>query len=221
MKALVLLSGGLDSCVALWWARAQGWEVEALSIDFFKRGRRERRAAREVARAAQVRLLTMRLPQVREGVDLIGEERRNLGGRAPDGFIPARNLAYYGLAAHIALRRGARRIVGGHTAEDGKTFPDASDRFFRQLAKLLASSAPPSRGAVLPVMPLIARTKPEVIRLGMRLGAPIHLTWSCYRDRAQPCATCAACRGRDEAFKSAGLSKKEVSGRRAARKGRR
>ena len=207
MKALVLLSGGMDSCVALWWAKSRGWKVEALTIDFHRRGRREAAAARAVARDAGVRLHTARMDFMRDEEDLSAEEIRNLGSRLPQGYIPARNLAFYGIAAHVGLRRGARRLVGGHTAEDVRNFGDASRAFFKDLSRALASSSPRKRPALRPVMPLIAMTKPQVARLGARLGAPLGLTWSCYRDRRLPCNECPACRGRQEAFKSAGVSK--------------
>jgi len=206
MKALVLLSGGMDSCVALWWAKSRGWKVEALTIDFHRRGKREAAAARGVARRAGVKLHTVRMEFVRDEEDLSSAELRNLGSRVREGYIPARNLAFYGIAAHLGLRRGARRLVGGHTAEDGRDFGDASRAFFKHLSSALASSSPRKRPALRPVMPLITMTKPQVARLGARLGAPLGLTWSCYRDRRLPCDECPACRGRREAFKSAGLS---------------
>ncbi len=178
--ALVLVSGGIDSAVALWWARER-FRAAALSFDGAGRPRGEVRACAALVRRAGV-------PHVRVAVPF-------LRPRA-SGYVPARNLVFHGIAFSIAEERGARAVVAGHNRSDAGIFEDARPAFFRRLERL--------NGGVRIVLPLERRSDAEVIALGLRLGAPLELTWSCYRDGARPCRRCSACRGRIESFRLSG-----------------
>lgn len=176
-RAIVLLSGGIDSAVALWWARDR-YAVTALSFDGARRPRGEVWACRAIAKEARV-------PHVR--VDLPFLEAR------ADGYVPGRNLVYHAAAISIAERRGARAVVAGHNKSDARHFADARPGFFRRLLTLA--------DGVKIVRPFAAMNDVQVARLGQRLGVPLELTWSCYRDGAVPCGRCAACRGRRAALR--------------------
>lgn len=206
-KAVVLISGGVDSCVALRLALLKNLGVTALTFDYRKRSRGERISTLRIAKAERVPLERVRLDDITSIEDLAPIERKALGKRAPDGFIAAKNAVFYSHAAHLAMRIGARYIIGGHNASDLELFPDASPKFFDRLQSVLDLSAP--RGVRPPKLyfPLRLRSKPEVVRLGVQIRAPLDLTWSCYRDLTAPCGRCAACESRQEAFKSAGFSK--------------
>lgn len=185
MKAVVLASGGLDSAVALFWAarRFGPRHLSVLSFDYAGRPRQERRALARVARAAGVRRVeTAMLPLVRP---------MRGAGRAP-GYIPAKNLVFYGLALAHAERLGARTVVGGHSRDDGRAYPDATAGFFRGLERLARSG--PFRPRLL--MPLIGLSGAGIVRLGRRLGVPLERTWTCRIDGPSPCARCDACRSR-------------------------
>ena len=190
-RALVLLSGGLDSTVALWWALDRGMEAVALSFRYPGRPRGEERAAREVATRAGLRLREADVPFLLEARD--ADPHRF--ARAPPGYVPSRNALFYAAACHHAQILGCEAIVGGHNAEDAACYPDASAAFFADLERLLlrglwvAPGAPPPRL----VMPLLGLTKDEVLALGERLGAPVERTWSCYEDGGAPCLACPAC----------------------------
>lgn len=208
MRAIVLLSGGLDSAVALYWARTQGWEVHTTEFEYHERPERERRACRDLCERATItnRIVTP-IPFIREIADIPERELANSAlARAPQGYIPLRNLIFYALSGYHAEILGARYIVGGHNRTDSESFPDAGKAFWDQLNRIL-TIAIWSHGEVGTriVLPLIEMGKVEVIRLGRQLGVPFDLTWSCYFDADRPCGACESCIERDAAFAAAGL----------------
>jgi 7-cyano-7-deazaguanine synthase len=190
-RALLLLSGGLDSAVALWWARAEGLDVIPLSFTYPGRPRGEARAARALAeRAGTPPPLEAHLPFLREARDAGWAD-------APRGYVPARNALFYAAAVHHAELLACGVVIGGHNGGDGERFPDATRAFFTPLEALLAQGlwrtgsdvrAPPRL-----LMPLLDLTKRDVVALGRRLGAPLELAWSCYEDGPAACGACPAC----------------------------
>ncbi len=208
MRAIVLMSGGLDSAVALYWARSQGWDISTIEFEYHLRPERERRASSELRRSAGIyNQVVVSIPFIREAADVPAHEQSNSRlGAAPEGYIPARNLIFYSLSAYHAEISGARYIVGGHNRTDCESFPDAGWEFWKQLNGLLRTALwSYSQVQTEIILPLIDKDKAEVIRLGNSLGVPFELTWSCYYDAAEPCGACASCLERAEAFAAAGL----------------
>jgi 7-cyano-7-deazaguanine synthase len=203
MQAIVLLSGGLDSAVAMYWAKSQGWDVIATEFEYYERPERERGACRDLRSHAGIPdVITVPMPFLREISDVPAQELNNPAlARAPQGYIPLRNLIFYALAAYHAEIRGARYIVGGHNRADCESFPDAGEAFWQQLNRILGLAIW-SHAAIRTeiVLPLLTLGKAEVIRLGYRLGVPFDLTWSCYHNAVQPCGTCESCLERAQAF---------------------
>ncbi len=205
-RAVVMLSGGIDSTVALWWAKARGLDAIALSIEYSGRPHRELAAVDEIARAADAlplhRIdvpfveLASRLPAYHDPVKPI-----------PYGYIPLRNLLFYSMAAYHADASGARYVVGGHLVDDALAFPDANLSYFDDLNELLARSTNgwSRAGAPMIVLPFSGMKKEEVLREGARLGVPFDLTWSCWMDGEEPCGTCISCKDRAEGFTKAGM----------------
>lgn len=220
MRAIVLLSGGLDSAVTLYWARSQGWEVFPIEFEYHERPERERRACEALlAHSGITNRIVVPIGFIREIVDVPAQEMANpFLLRAPQGYIPARNLIFYSLAAYQAEILGARYIVGGHNRTDCESFPDAAKAFWDQLNQILKiaiwSYAEVQTEIVLP---LIEMGKSEVIRLGSELGVPFDLTWSCYFNADQPCGACESCLEGAEAFAAATQSDPKPSGRQVAK----
>ena len=208
-RALVLLSGGLDSAVCLWWTRQQGWDPLAMTVDYHARPTAETRAIRDLLSAANVHeLVTIPLPFLKEVDDLKKEGLRNpLLSAAPDPYIPARNLIFYALAGYYAETLGTPLIVGGHNGIDPETFPDSSPDFFvlvNSLYRLGLWSFPKSSVSIK--LPLAGKPKAEVVSMGLKLGVPFDRTWSCYWDGEKHCGRCASCLERKEAFRGLGLA---------------
>jgi 7-cyano-7-deazaguanine synthase len=202
-KAIVLISGGIDSTVALWWVMRKGWEPIPLTVDYFARAKAEKTATRRILKKARIdRLIEVPLDSVKEVSDLAKEGR--LPGRikhAPEGYIPARNMIFYSIAAYYAEVFGAEYIVGGHNKGDPEEFPDSSPSFFRLMNGLLRMGLWSYRQKAVKVLtPLKDKTKQEVVRLGLRLGAPLDLTWSCRFDAKRPCGKCSSCIERNQAL---------------------
>jgi len=207
-KALVLLSGGIDSAVCLWWAHRQGWDLLPLTVDYYDRPAAELRAIRSLLSQLGIcELVEIPLPFLKEVSDLKNDGLRNadLEG-APPSYVPARNMVFYALAGYYAEITGTPLIVGGHNGVDPKTFPDSSPDFFthvNSLYKLGLWSYP--RRAVSIKLPLAGKPKEEVIELGLRLGVPFERTWSCYSDGERHCGRCPSCLERKEAFRHLGV----------------
>jgi len=145
------------------------------------------------------------LRAVKEVYDLAREGRvpRTLKD-APEGYIPARNMIFYSIAAYYAEVFGAEFIVGGHNRGDPEEFPDSNPSFFRQMNISLRMGLWSYRQKAVKILtPLRDKTKQDVVRLGLRLGAPLRLTWSCRFDGKEPCGKCSSCIERDQALASA------------------
>ncbi len=177
----MLVSGGIDSAVALAWAQER-YPATALSYDGAGRPRGEVRACAAIARRARAELIRVPTPYLRP---------------RDSGYVPARNLVLHAIALSIAEDRGADVVVAGHNQSDATHFGDARPAYFRRVESL--------GNGVRILLPLARMTDAQVISLGARMGVPLELTWSCYRDGRRPCRRCAACRGRIESFRIAGL----------------
>jgi 7-cyano-7-deazaguanine synthase len=180
-KAVVLVSGGIDSAVALDWA-LERYRPIAVSFAVAGRPRGEVRACAAIVKRAGVEHVRVAVPFLRPRAS---------------GYAPARNLVYHAIALAIAEERGAAAVVAGHNASDAAAFADARPAYFRKIERL-------GKGIRI-VLPFQRMTDARVIVEGMRRGVPLELTWSCYRDGARPCGRCSACRGRIESFHQSGM----------------
>ncbi len=207
-RALVLLSGGIDSAVSLYWSLSRGWEVTSIEFEYYKRPQGERRACRHLREKAGIReSIVVPIDFVREASD---QPESILLNRAllksPEGYIPARNLLFYAVAAYYAELGGRRYIVGGHNRTDSESFPDAGKRFFAQLNELLKAALwSHSQVHTEVILPLIDLDKPHVVDLGRQLNVPFDLTWSCYCDAETPCGSCESCLEREAAMSAANI----------------
>lgn len=215
MKAVVLLSGGLDSYTAAAIARAQGFELYGLSVQYGQRHAVELTAARRVAASLEV------AQQIEVSVDLSSIGGSALTGSAPVPkdrpmsdtgipitYVPARNTVFLALALGWAEVLGARDIVIGVNALDYSGYPDCRPEFiqaFEHLASLATKAG--VEGARFHLhTPLIAMTKAQIITRGLELGLDYGLTHSCYDPDAsgRPCGRCDSCVLRAKGFQEAG-----------------
>jgi len=212
IRSIVLLSGGLDSAVALFWALKRGYNVETLTFDYFRRSKRETRACQEIAKYAKVKSRIVKLEFLKEVEDSKKESKNPLLKKAPSAYIPSRNIIFYGIASSFAEIADAKYIIGGHNKNDVESFPDSSQSFFDHFNNT-ALMGKISKGRTGKIgMPLSRLDKSEVIKLGWKLGVPFEMTWSCYSSDRKPCKKCPSCRLRIDAFRKAGISDPLMAG---------
>ena len=204
-----MLSGGLDSATCLYWAKSKFSKVSAITFNYFGRLENERRAALAIAKKARVKeIIEIDLPFVKEASDFGGKFKKKRGSDDDRwlSYVPARNMIFYSIAAHYAEYLGMSRIVGGHNLHDVKFFKDASRDYIEKInslfkeACLLCGDKPYQI-----VLPLAEMERKEIIRLAIRLGLPIEMTWSCHIGGRSHCGKCYACRQRLQAFGALGL----------------
>ena len=205
IRSIVLLSGGLDSAVALFWALKKGHYVEALTFDYFLRSRKEILACKKISKLVGVKSTVVTLGFLKEIEDSKKEAVNPLLANAPSAYIPSRNIIFYGIASSFAEIIDAKYIVGGHNKNDVESFPDSSPKFFERFnaTASLGKISKDRTGHV--TLPFSRLEKSEVVKLGSKLNVPFEMTWSCYASDKAPCGKCHSCILRSRAFREAGL----------------
>jgi len=220
-KAVVLLSGGLDSMVCAALAREQGFEVFALTIDYNQRHRVEIEAARAIAGKLADRHIFLPIKLTACGGSArtadIDVPKVGPGNAIPITYVPARNTVFLSLALAWAEAEGARDLFIGANALDYSGYPDCRPAFietFERLAKV-ATKAGDEGEDFLVHAPLLAMTKADIAREAARLGLDAGMSWSCYDPQpgGQPCGQCESCRLRAKGFAEAGLADPLVEAR--------
>jgi 7-cyano-7-deazaguanine synthase len=228
-KAVVLLSGGLDSTTCLYKAKEQGYEPIALSFDYGQRHKAELQAARRIAGHLGIehRIISVDLRKIGGSAltsDIAvpkGGEHLKTAGVIPVTYVPVRNLIFLALAYALAEASGAAAIYIGVNAIDYSGYPDCRPDFiesFSRTAALASKAGREGHGADI-VTPLITLSKAEIAAEALRLRVPVELTWSCYDPQIRgtklvPCHNCDACILRRDGFMVAGyaLSPEEIYG---------
>lgn len=216
-RAVVLLSGGLDSATAAAWAQAAGCEVAALTVDYGQRQRHELEAARRVAfrlgisdhRVVAVDLRAIGGSALTADVE-VPKDRSGIGLDVPVTYVPARNTVFLALLAGLAEVIGAEDLVIGANVQDYSGYPDCRPAFLRAFAETarLGTRAGVEGARIAVHAPLLHLSKAGIIRLGHALGVGYGLTLSCY-DPPGPfvhCGRCDACRLRRAGFTEAGIA---------------
>jgi 7-cyano-7-deazaguanine synthase len=225
-RAVVLLSGGLDSATCLALARADGFDPACLLVQYGQRHAVELERARVVARAqgvGEVRVVTVDLRAIGGSAltaDVPVPKDRPAGERAegiPVTYVPARNTVFLALALGLAETLGATDVYIGVNAVDYSGYPDCRPEFIRAFEALanLATRAGVEGARFHIHAPLSGMTKVEIIRTGMRLGVDYALTHSCYDPdgEGRACGRCDSCLIRREGFRAAGVSDPTVYAR--------
>jgi 7-cyano-7-deazaguanine synthase len=218
-RAVVLLSGGLDSATAAAWARREGFTIHALTVDYGQRHRAELDAARAVARElGAVEHVVVKVDLAAFGGSALvdadiavpkGRADEPIAAGIPVTYVPARNTVLLALALGFAEVREAAAIVLGVNAIDYSGYPDCRPEFLAAFTRLAAVATKGGIEGHAPriLAPLVECSKAEIIQLGTTLGVDYGLTTSCYDPAAdgRPCGGCDACRLRAAGFATAGL----------------
>ncbi len=214
-KAVVLLSGGLDSATAAAQAQADGYEVVALSLFYGQRHDRELDAARAIVKALKIQthqILDVRLSQwggssLTDSTQTVPTQGTE-SGVIPSTYVPGRNTVFISIALSLAEAVGATAIYLGINAVDYSGYPDCRPEYleaFQSLANLSSKVGIEGHAPKL-IAPLVLDSKVDIVRRALKLGVPIELTWSCYQGGDIPCGVCDSCRIRDRALVEAGRS---------------
>jgi len=219
-KSVVLLSGGMDSCVCTAIARQRhgAGNVALLHAGYGQRTQqRERRAFEEIVGFYGVsEKLIVQLDHFRAiGGSALTDQKipvpeNELGSPGPGGseipvtYVPFRNAHLLSVAVSWAEAIGAQAIYIGAVAEDSSGYPDCRPEYYRVFQDLIKVGTRPETDIEL-VTPVIGMRKGEIVRHGLALGAPLHLTWSCYQGEELACGACDSCLLRLRAFAEAGV----------------
>ena len=213
-KAVVLLSGGLDSTTTLAQAIADGNEVVALSFRYGQRHSKELVAAKNVADFFKVKhvivdidLSMFRSALTDKNIDVPeNRDEEQMGSDIPVTYVPARNIIMLSVAAGLCESVDADKIYIGANSVDYSGYPDCRPEFFAEYEKMINIGTKAGvEGHPIKIMtPIQHATKADIVRLGKKLGAPLHLTWSCYEGGEKACGKCDSCQLRLRGFEEAG-----------------
>ena len=221
MKALVLSSGGVDSttCLAIAVEKYGSENVVTLSVSYGQKHAKEIEAARKVAEYYHVEHLEIDLTKIfeysncsllthsKEDIpkESYAEQLEKTNGTPVSTYVPFRNGLFLSTAASIALSKGCGIIYYGAHSDDaaGNAYPDCSSEFHNAISNAIYLGS----GNQLKLRaPFVNLAKSEVVKLGLELGVPDHLTWSCYEGGEKPCGKCGTCIDRRNAFELNGVS---------------
>jgi len=210
-KAIVLLSGGLDSATTLYLARQRGYRCFCLIFDYNQKHKREIASAKRIAKITKCDFEVIKVKLPCESSSLLDKKipipayrKRRL---IPSTYVPGRNLVFLSFAVSFAESLKAEAIFIGANAIDFSGYPDCRQEFydaFKKTIKVGTKTGVQDKGIKI-FTPLIKKSKAEIIRLGFRLGVPYKYTWSCYRGTKRPCGVCDSCKLREKGFKNAGI----------------
>ncbi|MFZ2314714.1 MAG: 7-cyano-7-deazaguanine synthase QueC [Gammaproteobacteria bacterium] len=213
-KAIVLLSGGLDSTTCLAYAKAQGFECEALSFNYGQRHQAELIAAKKIAGQFGVKHHIFELGIHQFGGSALTDaniavpENNHSATGIPSTYVPARNTIFLSIALGFAETAHAKAIFVGVSAIDYSNYPDCRPEYiqaFQHLANL-ATKMGVEEGGITIETPLIHLSKAETIAMGLKLGVDYSATVSCYQadSEGRACGKCASCELRKKGFAEAG-----------------
>ncbi|MFA5272014.1 MAG: 7-cyano-7-deazaguanine synthase QueC [Candidatus Omnitrophota bacterium] len=208
-KAVILLSGGLDSTTALYFAKKRGYALTALIFDYHQRHKKEIAAAKKIIKLNKIKYHLVKtdfswthssLTDIKKHVPI----NRSLSARTiPSTYVAARNIVFLSYAFSLAESIGAKRIFIGAHVQDYSGYPDCRPEFLKAFQQAVNKGMKQSNIKI--EAPLIDKSKKEIITLGLKLGVPFEYTWSCYDGGAKPCGKCDSCRFRIKAFEELGL----------------
>lgn len=213
-RALVIASGGLDSTVAATKLLREGYEVTLLHFNYrHKAEEREREAVRKIAEYLHVPLIELDTELFRVignstllkgGGEIVKDRNGEEGAEFAHEWVPARNSIFLTVALGIAEAQGYDAVAAGINLEESGAYPDNEMELMRLFNRLSPYVTGPNKKVEV-LMPVGNLVKHEIVRLGVEIGAPLHLTWSCYEGGEKHCGKCGPCYMRKTAFRINGL----------------
>ena len=207
-RAVVLLSGGLDSATSLYFAKYKGYETFCLIFDYGQRHKKEIAQAKQIAElsGSEWELVKFQMPW--KGSSLLDKkmavpQHRNLADVSiPSTYVPARNIIFLSFAASFAESIKAQAIFIGANQIDYSGYPDCRDEFLRKFSQAVNSGTKQGvEGKSLVIQaPLVKKNKAQIVKLAKKLKVPLELTWSCYNGGKFSCGVCDSCRLRQQGF---------------------
>jgi len=209
-KAVILLSGGIDSTTTLYFAKNKNYKCHCLIFDYSQRHRREIESAKRIAKRAKCpyRLIKFSLPW--RGSSLLDRRLdipQKRSQEIPSTYVPARNTIFLSFALSYAESIGAEVIFIGANSLDYSGYPDCRPEFYQAFSKVISvgTKAGVEKREIKIKTPLIKKTKAEIIKMGLQLRVPFELTWSCYKGGKLPCGECDSCYFRAKGFREVGI----------------
>ena len=208
-KAVVLLSGGLDSTTLLCYAKAKKYKPFCLIFNYGQRHKKEILQAKRIAEIAQCPYYVVQIKMPWQGSALLDKKlalphHEEINPQEiPATYVPSRNIIFLSFAASYAEVIEAEGIFIGANAIDYSGYPDCRPEFMQAFQTVLQKGLKTGvKGRTIKIFtPLIHKTKAQIIRMGIKLNAPYHLTWSCYKGAKKPCGVCDSCLLRAKGFK--------------------
>ena len=215
-KAVILLSGGLDSAVTLYIAKRSGYDCRCLLFDYGQKHRKEIGCAKKIAKASgsEFKVVKLSFPwrlsslidkKMGLPMDRTAKEIKESG--VPSTYVPGRNTIFLSIAASFAEAIGADSVFIGAHQEDSSNYPDCRIEYLEGFDRAIKLGTKAGMKGVLRLeFPLINKSKKDIIKTGEALRVPFGLTWSCYSGGVRPCMRCDSCILRAKGFKEAGIS---------------
>ncbi|MBU0467554.1 MAG: 7-cyano-7-deazaguanine synthase QueC [Candidatus Omnitrophica bacterium] len=212
-KAVILLSGGLDSATIIYVAKSKGYKPYCLIFDYGQRHRKEINQAKRIAEHTKSKYYLVKIDLPWGGSSLLDKTKNIPKNRSidhkdiPSTYVPARNIIFLSFAASYAEALGAEAVFIGANAVDYSGYPDCRPEFFDSYQAALKKGMKQGveGNSVKIFTPLLNKTKAQIIKMGVKLKVPYHMTWSCYVGASRPCGECDSCILRQKGFDSAGV----------------
>lgn len=211
-KAIVLLSGGLDSATTLFKALNENYQCYCLTFDYGQRQKKEVRFAKKIAKYTNCYQEILKITLPWGGSSLLNKKEKVpsqqiISGDIPSTYVPSRNTIFLSYAFSWAEAINADAVFIGAHIQDYSGYPDCRPDYFESLKKVFEKGTRAGiENKIIEIKtPILYLSKKEIILLGKDLGVPFELTWSCYQGGRKPCKKCPACLLREKGFKEAGL----------------
>ncbi|MFH2138328.1 MAG: 7-cyano-7-deazaguanine synthase QueC [Candidatus Omnitrophota bacterium] len=211
-RAVVLLSGGLDSATALYIAKSKGYETFCLTFDYGQRHKKEIKLAKKIVdkSGSTWKLVKFQMPW--KGSSLLDKklsipEHRDLKDKIPSTYVPARNIIFLSFAVSFAETINAEAVFIGANQIDYSGYPDCRDEFLKSFESTVRKGTKQGiQGRNISIIaPLVKKNKAQIIKMAKELKVPLEITWSCYKGGKHPCGVCDSC-----CLRRAGFAKAQI-----------